>query len=243
MDRKSVYESKGIPYRRGVLLHGPPGTGKSSFIRGLAAHFQYGLCLLPTSFVKSDAHLMQIVRAVPMRTFVVMEDIDRLFRHDAVADTWKPITSITMSGLLNALDGAFAAHGGTIFFFTTNHLQDMNPALIRMGRMDIKVQLGFAVREQVQRMFDKFFPDASAEHRDAFADVIASCGDVTTAQVQEVCLSKLGDDMGDVLQAARGVNAEWRDFRSASTLPSHSSPSYAEANSRNMELMRFFQES
>lgn len=43
------YAERGIPYRRGYLLHGPPGCGKSSFVTALAGELEYGICLLNMS--------------------------------------------------------------------------------------------------------------------------------------------------------------------------------------------------
>lgn len=43
------YADRGIPYRRGYLLHGPPGCGKSSFITALAGEIEFGICLLNLS--------------------------------------------------------------------------------------------------------------------------------------------------------------------------------------------------
>lgn len=43
------YAERGIPYRRGYLLHGPPGCGKSSFITALAGEIEFGICLLNLS--------------------------------------------------------------------------------------------------------------------------------------------------------------------------------------------------
>jgi predicted AAA+ superfamily ATPase len=201
--RRAVYDSRCIPYRRGVLLYGPPGTGKSSLIRGLAAQFRYSLCTLPVGTVESDAYLASMVRAVPPCSFVVVEDIDRLFIYDKERGTWKPTTRMTMSGLLNVLDGACASQAGTIFFFTTNNLEELNPALIREGRMDMKIELGYAVHEQVVDMFRAFFPDRRVEDAHEFAGTVLRREEpVTPAWVQEVCLRHLDNGMLELLEEA-----------------------------------------
>ena len=66
--------------------------------------------------------------------------------------------------------------------------------------MDIKIELGFAVREQVLGMFRIFFPDSGAEDAQAFADAVMRCGDVTPAWVQEICLRTLDTGMRELLQ-------------------------------------------
>ncbi len=49
MERDRWYAERGIPYRRGYLLHGAPGSGKSSFITALAGHLDFNICLLNLS--------------------------------------------------------------------------------------------------------------------------------------------------------------------------------------------------
>lgn len=70
----------GIPYRRGYLLHGPPGSGKSSFIQALAGELNYDLCLLNLSERGlQDDKLIHLLSNAPERSFVLIEDVDAAF--------------------------------------------------------------------------------------------------------------------------------------------------------------------
>ena len=70
----------GIPYRRGYLLHGPPGSGKSSFIQALAGELNYDICLLNLSERGlGDDKLNHLLSNVVERSIVVIEDIDAAF--------------------------------------------------------------------------------------------------------------------------------------------------------------------
>ena len=105
------YRSRGVPYRRGYLLHGPPGGGKTSFILALAGHLGLDVCLLALSDEGlSDDRLALALSAVPPNCVVLLEDIDAAFvSRDDVAAGRKQGTashSLTLSGLLNALDRA-----------------------------------------------------------------------------------------------------------------------------------------
>jgi chaperone BCS1 len=72
--------SAGIPYRRGYLLHGPPGSGKSSYIQALAGLLSYDICFLNLSERGlTDDSLQQILSIVPDRSFILIEDIDAAF--------------------------------------------------------------------------------------------------------------------------------------------------------------------
>jgi len=70
----------GIPYRRGYLLHGPPGSGKTSFIQALAGSLSYDICLLNLSERGlTDDKLFHLLSNAPERSFVLIEDIDAAF--------------------------------------------------------------------------------------------------------------------------------------------------------------------
>lgn len=75
-----VNDHQGIPYRRGYLLHGPPGSGKTSFIQALAGDLDYNLCILNLSERGlTDDRLHLILSIIPERCIMVLEDIDTAF--------------------------------------------------------------------------------------------------------------------------------------------------------------------
>ncbi len=162
------YTDRGIPYRRGYLLHGPPGGGKSSFVHALASELGYGICVLNLSEgFMSDDRLNQLLNCIPENTILLLEDIDAA-QSNRSASTMSSSTEkvsrqpggITLSGLLNALDGVAAAEERLIFM-TTNHIDRLDAALIRPGRVDVKKEIGMASGEQAARMFAHFYPDLS----------------------------------------------------------------------------------
>ena len=70
----------GIPYRRGYLLYGPPGSGKTSFIQALAGSLSYDICVLNLSERGlTDDKLFHLLSNVPERSFILMEDVDAAF--------------------------------------------------------------------------------------------------------------------------------------------------------------------
>ncbi|KAF8578201.1 mitochondrial chaperone BCS1 [Ramaria rubella] len=160
LQRRQWYADRGIPYRRGYLLHGPPGSGKSSFIQALAGSLSYDICLLNLSERGlADDKLNHLLSNAPERSFVLIEDVDAAFnkRVQTTEDGYQ--SSITFSGFLNALDGV-ASGEERIIFMTTNHLSALDPALIRPGRVDLIELLDDASPEQAKRLFMQFYSDA-----------------------------------------------------------------------------------
>jgi mitochondrial chaperone BCS1 len=173
------YHDAGIPYRRGYLLHGPPGTGKSSFIQALAGHLDYDIAILNLSERGlTDDRLSHLLTKIPPRTLVLLEDVDVAFgrRTQTTPDGYQG-ANVTFSGLLNALDGVASAEE-RIIFLTTNHVDQLDEALVRPGRIDMTVRLGEATRYQVEQLWDRFYGsmDTDGKHQQLFCTKLIELG-------------------------------------------------------------------
>ena len=149
LEARSWYEEMGIPYRRGYLLYGPPGCGKSSFVMALAGELDVAICILSLS-TKSldDEGLIMLMNTAPQKCILLLEDVDRAFSAES---------RVTISGLLNSIDGV-AAQEGRLLFLTTNHIDRLDEALIRPGRCDVRVHFPNSTVTQQRDMFLRFFP-------------------------------------------------------------------------------------
>jgi len=185
----SWYRDRGIPYRRGYLLHGPPGCGKTSFITALAGELEYSICVLNLSDRSmSDDRLQHRLADAPENSIILLEDIDAAFvsREDSsVSDAaYKGLNRLTFSGLLNAIDGVTSTEG-RIVFMTTNYLDRLDPALIRPGRVDCMEYIGPCTINQLTTMYNRFYPTESLEEASKFASGVAELEvPVSAAQVQ-----------------------------------------------------------
>jgi chaperone BCS1 len=94
-------------------------------------------------------------------------------------------SGITLSGLLNAIDG-IGARDGRILFITSNHPDALDPALIRPGRIDMRVHLAHSGMPEATAMFNKFFPTGDLA---AFQAEIASALPLPAAELQNRLLS------------------------------------------------------
>jgi len=150
------YKKTGIPYRRGYLLHGPPGCGKTTFAQVLAGELGLDICLVNLSSKNlNDDDLSELLRNAPPRAMILLEDVDAIFVERSAKDK-NGTSSVSFSGLLNALDGTAAAEG-CVVLMTTNYKDRLDPALIRPGRCDVHVHVQNATKDQARRMFLRFF--------------------------------------------------------------------------------------
>lgn len=187
------YTDRGIPYRRGYLLYGPPGCGKSSFITALAGELEYGICLLNLSERGlTDDRLNHLLNVAPEQSIILLEDIDAAFvsREDVAQQksAYEGLNRVTFSGLLNCLDGV-ASTEARIVFMTTNYLDRLDPALIRPGRVDMKEYVGYCGAYQLEEMFNRFYKgdtnvNGSNAASEFAAKVLAVGKPVSPAQIQ-----------------------------------------------------------
>ncbi|KAK5996645.1 Mitochondrial chaperone BCS1 [Cladobotryum mycophilum] len=179
LSRQQWYVDRGIPYRRGYLLFGPPGSGKSSFIQALAGELDFSVAMINLSEMgMTDDKLAYLLTKLPKRSLLLLEDADAAFVNRRQRDTdGYSGANVTFSGLLNALDGV-AAGEERIAFLTTNHIDRLDPALIRPGRIDMMIRIGEASRYQAAQMWDRFYGDVDHDHtfREKFLERLDELG-------------------------------------------------------------------
>ncbi|KAL4927064.1 BCS1 and AAA domain-containing protein [Aspergillus undulatus] len=186
------YSNRGIPYRRGYLLHGPPGTGKTSLCFAASGLLSLELYLLNLSSKSLDEdELMALFSELPRRCIVLLEDVDCAgMSQKRTADSPSPSTETTdestedinnnnvagptpgplekqgvsLSGLLNVIDGV-AACEGRILVMTTNHPEKLDPALVRPGRIDMSVAFGYSTAADIKELFSAIYSTLEGDLR------------------------------------------------------------------------------
>ena len=170
------YAMRGIPYRRGYLFHGAPGTGKTSLSFALAGIFKVDIfCVSLQDPLMSESGLLGLFTRLPKRCIVLLEDVDSAgLQRDGVdveeevkpekekkkdkekSDEKNKRQGISLSGLLNAIDGV-ASHEGRVLIMTTNHPEKLDPALVRPGRVDMKICFSLCKKEQIRELFVRMY--------------------------------------------------------------------------------------
>ncbi|CAI9769084.1 unnamed protein product [Fraxinus pennsylvanica] len=153
VSRKEFYRKVGKAWKRGYLLFGPPGTGKSSLIAAMANYLNFDVYDLELTDLRCNSDLRRLIISTANRSILVVEDIDASIdlsqkRQAAPPPMYPPHydqgPKVTLSGLLNFVDGLWSSCGDErIIVFTTNHKDRLDPALLRPGRMDVHIHMSY----------------------------------------------------------------------------------------------------
>ncbi|XP_059641982.1 AAA-ATPase At3g28580-like [Cornus florida] len=203
---EAFYKRIGRAWKRGYLLYGPPGTGKSTLIAAMANLLGYDLYDLELTAVKDNTELKQLLIETSSKSIIVIEDIDcsvdltgqRKKKDKNKDDAAKKLkeenetktSKVTLSGLLNFIDGLWSACGGErLIVFTTNHVENLDPALIRRGRMDKHIELSYCGFEAFKMLAKNYL---NVESHDLFAQirVLLKETNMTPADVAENLMPK-----------------------------------------------------
>lgn len=188
MKGKEWYKKHRIPWRTGIILEGPPGTGKSTLSLALCGEFDCNLYIANLNLMGEDK-LMAMFKSLPPKSIMLVEDIDAyqiaktreksgkdkavkgakgkatISKDVAATPDNNPLDGVmdmlggaNLSGLLNAIDGICSTED-RILIATTNHLEKLDPALIRPGRFELILKIDNLNDETARKMFKKFYPE------------------------------------------------------------------------------------
>ena len=187
LNKEEWYKINGIPYQLGILLYGPPGTGKTSVIKAIANYVDRNIAILPVNNIQNLEHAFN---NMPDDSIIVLEDIDTNIitrsrdksteEHSHLLDILEAEGTL-LSHVLNTIDGLVSQHG-RILIMTTNHIDKLDKALIRPGRVDLKVEVSYLNSNTFYKFMKRFFGNVPQNFK--ILD-----NNLTAAKLQEEVLS------------------------------------------------------
>ncbi|KAJ4816133.1 P-loop containing nucleoside triphosphate hydrolases superfamily protein [Rhynchospora pubera] len=215
VSRKDHYTRVGRAWKRGYLLYGPPGTGKTSLVAAIANLLEFDVYDLELTAVHTNSQLRRLLVSANPKSVIVVEDIDcsldlsdrRNKQMEEDQDEgmmgWPRKTSTTretlnLSGVLNFVDGLWSSCvGERLMIFTTNHPDRLDPALLRPGRMDKKIELGYCSAAAFRILVRNYLclREDEMDRKDTIAEIERLLEEVkvTPAEVAEVFMGCDGD--------------------------------------------------
>jgi len=186
-EKQEEYRNKGIPWRRGYILYGEPGNGKTSLVFGIAS--QLKLPIYVVNLTHADS-LGKMLIDIDEKCLILIEEIDtftvsRADENTPIPTTENPTltTHKVFGDFLNSLDG-LTSKEGIVLFATTNHKDKLDAALIRPGRFDKHVEIKNCTSELAKEMFLLHFPKKSPTE---FATLFKN-NDLSVSYAQELLL-------------------------------------------------------
>ncbi|XP_074330681.1 AAA-ATPase At3g28580-like [Apium graveolens] len=198
-EAKDYYTRVGKAWKRGYLLYGPPGTGKSTLIAAMANLLHYDVYDLELTSVKDNTDLKKLLTEIRGKSIIVIEDIDcslnltgkrEMVNNGEKKEDKQKTSQVTLSGLLNAIDGLWSSCAGEkIIVFTTNYVENLDPALIRRGRMDKHIELSYCSFEAFKVLAKNYLDIESHELFGKIEELLAEIN-ISPADVAESLMVK-----------------------------------------------------
>jgi len=163
-ESSDLYDKYGITWKRVHLFHGVPGSGKTSTVLALASMFNMNIAKLTITPELNSQNIEGLFASVPQKCVLLLEDADALFTER------KSNCSIDFSTILNCMDG-LTTKRGLVLFMTTNHLEKLDEAFIRPGRVDIKIKFNLPNINEIRLALNVLAKDFQHEHEE-FIEII-----------------------------------------------------------------------
>lgn len=186
LNNKQSYKERSKVYREGFLLYGIPGCGKTHFIQQLANDFELELYVINLNDFNSDKNFISAMLDINYPSIVVFEDVDAMNTKinrktlpnkpqqnkkidvdciqivEAEEEFYVGNGGVSISAILNVFDGIYSQEGQLIFA-TTNYQDQLDPAFVRAGRFNTKVEFGYMSRYEICLKLKTYYKGETSE--------------------------------------------------------------------------------
>lgn len=156
-EKRQLLVSNGIKPKTGILLEGPPGTGKTSIVQAIADYMHMPIYVFNLAEFATDKEFLKSVHRVESNSIILFEDCDEFLSTDVPNRSQTNAKSkVSFSHLLNILDGVNSP-ADVIFILTTNHAARLDTAVLRKGRIDLRLEIGHAGVSEITSFLHDFY--------------------------------------------------------------------------------------
>lgn len=163
---KPMYRKHGVPHNLKILLYGPPGTGKDSIARMIASEWNRNLYyvrggkegrFIPDAITDSGEAVnypLFLISDIDKYPYLINEPDVALDGDNAKDEKMK--YKQLFGNMINALDGVMSGED-RIIIMTTNHIEKFSDTIVRPGRVDLKMEIGYVVPEVFRKYVWEFY--------------------------------------------------------------------------------------
>ena len=161
---KAFYEANSLPYRRGILLYGKPGNGKTLFIKNVIKNYnkeEVYFMVIPCDKGFSGEKALFLSKCFPKNAFkiFIFEDVDSLMFSEGMGHY-----NQNRSPFLNFIEGIDSVEN-TFIIATTNYPEALDEAGSRYGRFDTTYELTLPKAAERRKFLLKYFPGILSPER------------------------------------------------------------------------------
>lgn len=179
---KQYYHRLGRVWKRSFLLYGPSGTGKTSFIAAMARFLSYDVYDIDMSRVFDDSDLKMLLLQTSSKSLIVVEDLDRFLIEKS--------TAVSLSGLLNFMDGIVSSCGEErVLVFTMNCKEQVDQLVMRPGRVDVHIHFPLCDFSAFKSLANTYLGVKEHKLFPQVEEIFQSGGSLSPAEIGEIMIS------------------------------------------------------
>ncbi|KAL6127282.1 hypothetical protein ACLB2K_075323 [Fragaria x ananassa] len=182
---KQYYHRLGRVWKRSFLLYGPSGTGKTSFVAAMARFLSYDVYDIDMSKVVDDSDLKMLLLQTKSKSVIVVEDLDRYLTESTTRST-----AVSLSGLLNFMDGIISSCGEErVLVFTMNGKDHVDGLVMRPGRVDVHIHFPLCDFSAFKSLANTYLGVKEHKLFPQVEEIFQSGGSLSPAVIGEIMIS------------------------------------------------------